>query len=139
MGVACLCVVYNICKVGSGPRPSASQNDSVLKSLKVTAKAWADAFDGNKLVIMTDHLYTPASMRSNAGATKFKGKDAALTSLLEAASEAGLDLEYNRGTVEFSKTGYAEMDYYTYSRYDRYCDGSSFSWGEKTDSTMSLH
>lgn len=88
----------------------------------------------NKLVIMTDHLYTPAGMRYNA-----RAKDAALTSLLEAASEAGLDLEYNRGTVEFSKTGYAEMDYYTYSRYDRYCDGSSFSWGEKTDSTMSLH
>ena len=84
---------------------------------------------------MTDHLYTPASMRSNAGATKFKGKDATLTSLLEAASEAGLDLEHNHGTIEFSKTSYAEMDYYTYSRYDRYCDGSSFSWGETTDST----
>lgn len=127
-----LCIVYNLVKVGFGPRPSVSQNDDIIKSLKLAAKAWAQDFDGNKLVIMTDHLYTPAGMKSRAGAAKFKGKDAVITSLLETAAEAGLDLEWDHGVVQFHESGCAECDYY--SRYG----GGSYSWGETTESEMTL-
>lgn len=51
-----LCIVYNLVKVGTEALPALFQNDSLVKSLKVTAKAWADTFDGRKLVIMTEHL-----------------------------------------------------------------------------------
>jgi hypothetical protein len=129
-----LCIVYNLVRVGSGPCPDASQNVALLKSLKAAAKAWADDFNGKKLVIMTDHLYTPAGMRSRSGSAKFKGKDAAVTALLEAAARAGIDLEYDHGTIEFSESGFGESGYY--SRWGGY--GGGYCWGETTESNMTL-
>jgi len=91
------------------------------------ARAWGDDFDGNKLFIMTDHLYTPAGMRS-VGSSNFKGKDAVITQLLEMAEEKGIDLEWKHGTVSYHEYGYADGDDY----YEEY------SWEETTDSDMNL-
>ena len=77
---------------------------------------------------MTEHLYTPAGMRSQGGTSRFKGKDAAVTALLEAAVRAGVDQEYDHGTVELSEQGYGGTGYYD----------NEYYWEEVTESNMTL-
>lgn len=43
-----LCLVYNLVKVGAGPRPTAASNDAILKRLRTVAQAWAKSYDGKK-------------------------------------------------------------------------------------------
>ena len=66
------------------------------------AKQWAASFNANrneKLVLMTEHLYTPAARKSKkskggkANLTTFKGGDQAVMTLLESAIEAGAGFE----------------------------------------------
>jgi predicted 2-oxoglutarate/Fe(II)-dependent dioxygenase YbiX len=126
-----LCLVYNVVKVGAGPCPSAAENLNVWKSLRAAARAWGTDFDGSKLVIVTDHLYTPAGMKSGGGSANFKGKDAAIVDLLERAEEEGVDLDWDHGIVSHKESGYGESEDHGWGSY-------GFSWGETTDSDMSL-
>lgn len=47
--------------------------------------------NGDKLVIMTDHLYTPVGKSGCATSSKFKGKAVSMVELLEAAKVEGID------------------------------------------------
>lgn len=104
-----ICLVYNLVKVGFGSRPRASDSTSVLKKLTAAASAWGDSFDGNKLVLTTEHLYTRSGITNGKGSSKYKGSDAAVVSLLEQAIEKGADIDFSHGTVSFSESGYAEV------------------------------
>ena len=132
-----LCLVYNLVKVGTGPRPSAVDSSVALRQLRSAAEAWGRNYCGNKLVIMTDHMYTPDGMRgggsagsqAGGGSAKFKGKDAVMVHLLELAADEGIDLDWDHGTVRFSESGYAEGEGY-YS--------SGFEWCDTTESDLTL-
>ena len=123
-----LCIVYNLVKGGNGPRPTVHSNSSLLKPLRSTVRAWAQNFDGNKLVIMTDHLYTKAGM-SDSGTARFKGRDAAVVEFLESAQNADVDLDWDNGTIRYHENGYADEDD---------CSYGVFNWADTTDSTMKL-
>ncbi len=129
-----ICVVYNLVKVGgSCSRPSGKKKTTILKKLRARAAAWSKKPDMDKMVIMTDHLYTPAGMRSG-GTARFKGKDAAMVKLLEMVKASDIDLDWDHGIVSFTEEGYAYGDedaYYT-------CSDESFEWAETLDSTMRL-
>ena len=130
-----LCLVYNLVKTGAGGLPRAQRNRHILRQLKSAVSAWSKSFDGNKLVIMTEHLYTSAGMGSGSSSDKFKGNDAAVVGILEqAVEEANIDIDWDHGTLSFSESGYAEDDGY----YDRWGGGYGYTWCEATDSSMSL-
>mmetsp|Transcript_14252 Transcript_14252/g.30354 ORF Transcript_14252/g.30354 Transcript_14252/m.30354 type:complete len:821 (+) Transcript_14252:234-2696(+) len=95
---------------------------------------WGEKYDGNKVVFMTDHLYTPAGIRNGSGSAKYKGADAAVVQLLDLAIEKGVDIDYDHGTVSFSESGTGESDGY----YGRWGGDSSYYWGETIDSDLSL-
>ena len=105
-----LCLVYNLVKTGSGACPRAQRNRQILKRLKHAVGAWAESFDGHKLVIMTEHMYTPAGISGGGSSEKFKGNDAAVVHLLEQAVEEGIDVDWDHGTVSYSESGYGEGD-----------------------------
>lgn len=126
-----LCLVYNLVKTGAGARPSANDNRAVLKRLKAAAQQWSEEYDDTKIVLMTDHLYTPAGIRNSTGSSKYKGGDAAIVQLLELAQEKGINIDYDHGTVSLSETGSGESDgYYGY--------GGGYSWNETHDRDLTL-
>ena len=127
-----LCLVYNLVKKGGpGPRPSFSDESVLLKELRPVVKKWAKEYYGeDKLVIMTEHLYTPAGMSEGIGSCKYKGKDALLVDFLERAQEFGVDICYEQGTLSYRESGYAK-DYGDY-----YSD--DYEWMETTETHLTL-
>ncbi|KAL7548481.1 hypothetical protein ACHAWF_011759 [Thalassiosira exigua] len=136
-----LCLVYNLVKVGFGSPPQAVDNRSTMKRLIAAARLWGESYCGNKLVLMTEHLYTRAGIKNGKGSSKYKGSDAAVVKLLEVAIENGADLDFSHGKVSFSESGNAEGDGYGhrgYGYYDDSDDDQSYTWAETTDSHLSL-
>ena len=133
-----LCVVYNLVKTGgAGPAPSLCGLASHLETLVAAAKQWAASFNANrneKLVLMTEHLYTPAARKSKkskggkANLTTFKGGDQAVMTLLESAIEAGADLDFDTGSIDFSESGCGSGEY----------GWGGFEWDETLGSTITL-
>jgi hypothetical protein len=131
-----LCIVYNLVKVGLGMLPRVADNSSLLKRLNAAASHWAAEYDGRKIVLMTDHLYTPAGIKNGTGSAKYKGSDAYVAELLQSAINKGADIEYDHGTLSLSESGYAEEDYgYGWGRYG----SGSFTWAETTDRHLSSY
>eukprot|EP00501_MAST-03F_sp_TOSAG23-6_P002356 GSMAST32.ASY1.ANO1.2461.1 assembled CDS len=126
-----LCVVYNLVKVGGyGSFPSAATTTRTLKELRLATKAWGNDFDGNKMVFMLEHLYTPASVRgSKSNSKSYKGNDSALVELLLLTEDTDIDLEWDHCTVSYSQSGYANGG----CGWDEY-----YSWEAETDSEMTL-
>lgn len=128
-----LCVVYNLVKCGLGVLPKVADNSSLMKRLNSAASQWAADYDGRKIVLMTDHLYTPAGIKNGTGSAKYKGADAYVADLLQSAISKGADIDYDHGTLSLSESGYAEEDGYGY------WGRGSFSWVEATDRDLSLN
>jgi len=136
-----VCLVYNLVKTGSGRQPRAVDNSSLLERMKVAARNWGDQYDGNKLVLMTEHLYTPAGIRNGKGSSKYKGGDAAVVELLEDAIKKGADIEFDHGTVSLKEYGSGEGGYEDYGYRRRgwgYDYEEDYTWGETTDRDLSL-
>ena len=129
-----LCIVYNLVKCGVGMLPRAPDSSSLIKRLNAAASQWADDYDGNKIVLMTDHLYTPAGIKNGSGSARYKGSDAYVVELLESAIEKGANIDYDHGTLSLKEYGYAEGDEYGWGRWG----SSDFSWVEATDRDLSL-
>jgi hypothetical protein len=130
-----LCVVFNLVKCGLGMLPRVVDNSSLLKRLNAAASQWAAGYDGKKIMLMTDHLYTPAGIKNGTGSAKYKGADAYVAELLQSAISKGADIDYDHGTLSLSESGYAEDDGYGY----RGWGGGDFTWVEATERYLSLN
>ena len=127
-----LCIVFNLVKCGLGQLPKVADNRSIIKRLNSAASQWAAAYDGKKIVLMTDHLYTPAGIRNGTGSSKYKGADAYVVELLQSAISKGGDIDYDHGTLSLSESGYGECDGYGY------WGRGEYTWGEATERDLSL-
>jgi len=145
-----LCLVYNLVKVGAGPRPAAAVVSDCTRQLRQAACQWDRRHNGDshcedKIVIVTKHLYTPAA-KAASGGLKFKSTDDIIVSRLEAAIAAGAPLKWTTGTISKTETGTACGDEYggygRYRRYGRYRGYSSeeedYSWEETIDEETTL-
>ncbi|KAL7496125.1 hypothetical protein ACHAWT_005551 [Skeletonema menzelii] len=128
-----LCVVFNLVKCGLGMLPKAADNSSLIKRLNAAASEWAANYDGNKIVLMTDHLYTPAGIKNGSGSAKYKGSDAYVVELLQSAISKGADIDYDHGTLSLSESGCGECDGYGY------WGRGDYIWGETTERDLSLY
>lgn len=84
---------------GDALPPSSDDNNPgvILSLLKDAAGDWGAKFDGNKIVLVVDHL------SSNAD---FNGDAKALLEFLELTGNEGLDLKWSRATINYRIYGY---------------------------------
>lgn len=130
-----LCLVFNLVKCGRGMLPKVADNNSLMKRLNAAASQWAAEYDGKKIVLMTDHLYTPAGIKNGSGSAKYKGGDAYVVELLQSAISKGTDIDYDHGTLSLSETGSGECDYDGWG----WGGGGDYTWGETIERDLSLY
>lgn len=128
-----LCIVYNLVKLGGGPPPAAAVPMQIQRQLGRAARQWGrEKNPDNKLIIVTEHLYTPASMKNKNG-LNFKSTDDRLVNRLTSAIRAGVPLEWTTGVLTRRETG-TGCGYDYYGRYG----GGDFDWEETFEDDIEL-